>query len=71
MNPFIYSITTKIIKEFICYYNKNEKKKSSQDGCQMVEVKFNPNRLISHYCNNRFALQYVHIHNFYPYSKHA
>jgi hypothetical protein len=36
----------------------------------LVEVKFNPCRIISHYYNNRFALQYAHIHNFYPNSKH-
>jgi hypothetical protein len=37
----------------------------------MVEVKFNPWRIISHYYNNRFALQYAYIHNFCPDSKHT
>jgi hypothetical protein len=30
----------------------------------LVEVNFNSCRIISHYCKNIFALQYVHIHNF-------
>jgi hypothetical protein len=30
----------------------------------LVEVKFNPWKIISHYYNNKFALQYAHIHNF-------
>jgi hypothetical protein len=30
---------------------------------QLVEVKLNPYKIISHYCNNKFALQYAHIHN--------
>jgi len=32
----------------------------------MVEMKFNPCKIISHYYNNIFALQYVYIHNFCP-----
>jgi hypothetical protein len=30
----------------------------------LVEKKFNPCRIISHYYNNIFALQRAHIHNF-------
>ncbi len=36
----------------------------------LVKVKSNPCKIISHYCNNKFSLQYAHIHNFYPNSKH-
>jgi hypothetical protein len=37
----------------------------------MVEVKYNPYKIISHYCNNIFARQYEHIHNLCPDSKHT
>ncbi len=38
---------------------------------RLVEMKFDPYKMISDYCNNRFALQYVYIHNFYLDSKHT
>jgi hypothetical protein len=36
----------------------------------LVEMKFNPCKIISHYCNNKFAIQYAQIHKFCPDSKH-
>jgi len=36
----------------------------------LVEMNFNFCKIISHYYNNIFALQYVHIHNFCLDSKH-
>ncbi len=42
---------------------KTKTKKFPQDGCQMVEVNLVP-IIIPLYCNNKFALQYAHIHNF-------
>ncbi len=62
MNPLIYSTIIKIEEKLVHYYNKINKN-SPQDGRQMVEAKFNPYKIISHYYNNRFALQYAHIHN--------
>jgi hypothetical protein len=35
---------------------KKNKKKSPQDGRQMVKMKFNSCKIIPHYCNNIFAL---------------
>jgi hypothetical protein len=29
-------------------------------------MKLNPYKIISHYCNDKFALQYAHIHNLCP-----
>jgi hypothetical protein len=37
----------------------------------LVEVKFNPCKIISHYCKNIFALQHAHIHNFFRDFKHT
>ncbi len=39
--------------------------------CSLVEMKFIACKIISHYCNNKFAPQYPHIHNFCPDSKYT
>jgi hypothetical protein len=57
LNTLIYNITTKIVKNLIIIVKKQ--KKSPQDGCQMVEMKFNSYKIIPHYYNNIFAL---HMH---------
>jgi hypothetical protein len=44
---------------------------SSFVNSNLVEVIYNPYIIISHYCNNIFALQYAHIHNLCFDSKHT
>jgi len=49
--------TTKFVKNLPIIKRKNRKKKSAQDGRQMVEVKFKFLHNILHYYNNIFAFR--------------
>jgi hypothetical protein len=80
--PLDHSFILRIFKEFFEYVFQKTLEifkflkillrcilKKSQNS--LVEVKFNLGKIISHYYNNIFALQYAHVHNFCLDYKHT